>query len=61
MKRVAGWLAAYLLYGVGHALSKPMLWWDWAFLYGPYNALMIASSDVQRWGGAGPWSPGEGP
>lgn len=63
MKSILGWLASWFLFCLGHIVSRPMQW-DWtqrapqyAFdvLYAAYNRLMLASSDVQEWGGKGPW------
>lgn len=59
-KLCIGWVACWVLYGVGHALSRPLLWWDSEFtaglFYRPYNWCMFASSDVQEWSGCkGPW------
>jgi hypothetical protein len=56
MKRLTGFAVAWLLYGAGHVVSRPMTWWgvcEW--LYAPYNWLMLRSCDAQDWGRAGPW------
>ena len=61
MKKVIGWPAVWILYGAGHVLSRPLMWWDWAdclapVLYPPYNWCMIASGYAQDWAGLkSPW------
>lgn len=47
--------ASWSLYGVGHLVSLPMLRWDLAVLYPLYNALMLASVDIQGDFEQGPW------
>lgn len=49
--------ASWLLYGVGHAVSIPMLRWDLAFLYPLYNSAMVASDAIQGDLKPGPWGP----
>lgn len=48
------WLLSWALYWAGDAVSKPMLAYDWDWLYQPYNALMTWSVDIQG-NGRGPW------
>lgn len=50
MRRLLSWA----LYWAGDAVSKPMLAYDWDWLYQPYNALMTWSVDIQG-NGRGPW------
>jgi len=47
-----------LNYGIGHVLSKPMLWLDWGWLYKPYSYFICKSSrlDNEDWW----WSSVEG-
>ncbi len=55
MMRVVRFLAAWLLLGIGHALSIVMNAADWlGWIYPAYNRVIIASSDVQG-SGPGPW------
>jgi hypothetical protein len=60
-REVIGWIAAWILYGLGHIFSRPLSWWAWAdfaapVLYPAYNRCMLASLDVQQWAGSkGPW------
>lgn len=55
LKRALGWLVSWALYGIGY----PLYWlnrWVWWRFYRPWNAVMLASADVQCWGGGpGPW------
>lgn len=55
MRKPLGYILSWVLYGLGHIVSRPMLWWDWP-VYPVFNWLMLRSSDVQDWAGAGPWS-----
>lgn len=48
-------LASWVLYWAGDLISRPMLWFDWAWLYKTYNWLMLKSSDLQHKSGKGPW------
>lgn len=48
------WALAWLLFCVGHVVSRPMNWFDWGWLYPAYNRLMVWSSDIQG-SGPGPW------
>ena len=52
------WLLAWLLYFLGDLISRPMMAFDWAWLYRPYNKLMSWSSDIQV-GEYGPWKSSE--
>ena len=54
-KILIGDVMSYILYWLGHIVSRPMLWFDWAFLYKTYNYLMIKSADIQHKTGKGPW------
>lgn len=62
MKAFAGWVAAWALFALGHIVSRPLVW-EWLdmpaglteLIYRTYQVLMAASSDVQDWGGHGPW------
>lgn len=57
-RTIVGWLAAWLLYWLGHALSFSFRvdWHHIKIVYPVYNWLMCKSSDVQDWGRAeGPW------
>lgn len=56
MENIFGrYVMSYFYFYIGHIISKPMLWFDWAFLYKSYNYLMIKSSDIQHKTGKGPW------
>jgi hypothetical protein len=46
---------SYFYYYIGCIISKPMLWFDWAFLYKSYNFVMLKSADIQHKTGKGPW------
>ncbi len=62
MKPIIGNIASWALYGLGHAVSRPMTWWHrGAWLYPAYNWLMLKSVAAQDWGGGdGAWKqPGE--
>ena len=48
---------SWSLYGCGHVISLPMVHWDLAFLYPLYNALMVASDEIQGDLKQGPWGP----
>ena len=47
--------ASWLLYWMGHALSAPMRLASFAFLYTPYNWVMLASVSCQGEMERGPW------
>lgn len=52
----AYWLA-WMLYGMGHVVSRFLRWDACEWLYPAYNTLMLASLRVQRrFGLSGPWS-----
>lgn len=56
MKKAIAWLVAWILFWLGHLVSLLMHQSNWlALLYIVYNKLMTLSSNVQDWGGAGPW------
>lgn len=58
MKRAVGWALAWVLYWAGHLVSLFNRRFDRLSSYRLYSALMIASLDVQKWGGdSGPWGP----
>ena len=48
------WALSWMLYLVGDLLSKPMIRFDWAWLYPAYNTVMGWSDSVQG-DGPGPW------
>lgn len=56
-RKIIAWPVTWICYGLGHIISKPMLWFDWAWIYPAYNNLMGWSYDIQLWGGDdfGPW------
>lgn len=41
---------AWILYIVGHLVSRPMCWWDLGFLYPIYNRLMTWSVALDKEG-----------
>ena len=51
MKSVFARILSEILYYLGHWISFPMHWFDWAWLYPTYNRLMISSSNIQDWAG----------
>lgn len=53
--RVARYVASWLLYWPGHALSMPMRFGPFAFLYHPYNRIISASVSCQGGMRSGPW------
>lgn len=53
MKYVRG-LLAWILFGLGDLVSRPMNYSGFGWLYLPYNWLMSRSSDLQV-GDCGPW------
>jgi hypothetical protein len=56
MKPWIGQVVSEVLYCLGDWVSRPMCYWDWAWIYPVYNWLMDTSHQVQAWGGgAGPW------
>lgn len=52
---LSGDVMSYFYYYIGHIISKPMLAFDWAWLYKSYNYFMLKSGDIQRKTGKGPW------
>jgi hypothetical protein len=56
MKQLAGRFASKVLYCLGDWVSRPMCYWDWAWIYPVYSWLMDSSYRVQVWAGTdGPW------
>jgi len=56
IKKFLARIFSEVLYCVGDWVSRPMNWFDWAWLYPVYSWLMIASSNVQDWAGNDqPW------
>jgi hypothetical protein len=56
MKQLIGRATSEVLFCLGDWVSRPMCYWDWAWLYPTYNWLMDSSHRIQVWGGgAGPW------
>lgn len=56
MKKSIAYIVSLTLYGIGEGLSKPMQWFDWAWLYPVYSKIMITSFKIQDWAGnEGPW------
>ena len=53
--KVARYVVSWLLYWTGHALSIPMRLSAFAFLYRPYNRLMLTSVACQGDMQHGPW------
>lgn len=57
MKKLVGYPVSWVLWTVGHALSKVMDVRYMAWIYHPYNRCMEASGDIQDWSNCdGPWS-----
>jgi hypothetical protein len=50
------WFASHALFVVGDLLSKPMMAFDWGWIYPAYNRLMGWSSEIQGDSERGPWS-----
>lgn len=59
MKRLAGWCASWFLFCMGDIVARVLRVvpneWPTYWLYRAYQFFMCASSDVQDWGGSGPW------
>lgn len=56
LKKLIGYIITWVLYIVGDIISKPMQWFDWAWLYPTYNRLMLLSYRTQKWAGnETPW------
>lgn len=51
------WVLSWFFYGLGHIFSKPMMRWDWSWLYPVYSRLMVLSTRVQGESLNGPWGP----
>ena len=49
MKKFLAYILSWTLYGLGDAVSRPMQWFDWAWLYPTYNRLMLSSYGIQKW------------
>ena len=62
MRKILGYILSWILYGLGDLISKPMSRWDcMAWLYTPYNWLMLKSYAIQNWAGnSGPWKESDG-
>ena len=58
MKKIVAFPLTWLLYGIGHLVSKLLFIPKCPeFIYNLYSTLMIWSSDVQDWAGlSSPWS-----
>jgi hypothetical protein len=57
IKKVLARLASEILFYLGHWISYPMTWFDWAWLYPAYNRLMTWSVNMQDWAGnEKPWT-----
>lgn len=60
-KLVFSFLGSYSMFGMGHLVSRvlervPDSWDGCSFaIYRLYSGCMSVSSDIQDWGGAGPW------
>jgi hypothetical protein len=53
-------ICAWLLYGAGHVISRPMVRFDrMAWIYPGYNRLMVASAAIQGDDPRGPWRAAE--
>jgi hypothetical protein len=59
IKKFAALIGAWVLYGIGHVISKLLyidVDWVGETVYPVYNWFMLKSDIVQMWGGAsGPW------
>jgi hypothetical protein len=56
MKQWIGGIVSQVLYSLGDWVSRPMYYWDWAWIYPGYNWLMDTSYRTQIWAGTdGPW------
>jgi hypothetical protein len=57
MKQSVGGMVSEVLWYAGDWLSRPMLRFDWVWIYPVYNWLMDASYRTQQWAGTeGPWT-----
>ena len=56
MKQWIGRVVSEVLWFLGDWVSRPMYYWDWAWLYPTYNWLMDSSYRTQIWAGNdSPW------
>jgi hypothetical protein len=56
MKQLIGCVVSEVLWFLGDWVSRPMYYWDWAWLYPTYNWLMDSSYSTQIWAGNdSPW------
>lgn len=57
IKKILARVLSEILYYLGDWVSKPMYWFNWAWLYPLYNNLMGWSIQVQDWAGNdNPWA-----
>jgi len=57
INKVLARVASEILFYLGHWISYPMNWFDWAWLYPMYSKLMCWSLDIQEWAGnEKPWT-----
>jgi len=57
INKVLARIASEILYYLGHWVSFPMNWFDWAGVYPVYNRLMSWSVNIQDWAGnKKPWT-----
>jgi len=56
IKNPTGRIFSEIFYYLGHWISFPMTYFDWAWVYPIYNKLMSISVDIQDWAGnEKPW------
>ena len=56
MKKIIARLISEVLFYIGHWISAPMNYFDWAWIYPIYNKIMLYSCNVQDWAGNDkPW------
>jgi hypothetical protein len=56
MKQLIGRAVSEVLFYLGHWIHFPMIWFDWAWMHGPYSYLMTWSHAAQVWAGNdAPW------
>ncbi len=61
MKKILAWPLSWALFWLGDVVSKPMHYFNWAWLYPVYNNLMCWSADVQDWAQLNePWRKPDG-
>lgn len=51
MKVLAAYVASFVCFWLGHAVSQFMRWDCMSFVYPLYNRLMLASVDAEDWAG----------